>query len=183
MNMVNVGNARLSDEQRKIVEDNVRLVYKVAANMGVHDEDLIQEGMLALVNAARFYSPEFGCKFSTYAGSYIWAALHGTYSEKKYRKNKANTCSLDDEELHLQPPSYDADRCFWVFHSTVDPLADKIVEYVCKGLTKKEICLLLDLTKVDKNGDSVPNISKLNAILQKVGRDLYGEHFVKKEGK
>ena len=83
----------------------------------------------------------------------------------------------------MQLPSYDADRCFSIFHSTVDPLADKIVDYICKGLTKKDICLLLDLTRVDKNGASVPNISKLNAILQKVGRDLYGEHTVKKDHK
>lgn len=181
--MANVGNARLSDEQRKLVEDNVRLVYKIANDRGVYDEDLIQEGMLGLINAARYYSPDFGVKFSTYAGAYICAALHGSYSDKKYKKNQSVTCSLDDEELHLQLPSYDADRCFSIFHSTVDPLADKIVDYICKGLTKKDICLLLDLTRVDKNGASVPNISKLNAILQKVGRDLYGEHTVKKDHK
>lgn len=181
ISMANIGNARLNAAQRKLVEDNVRLVYKQAHDRGIFDEDLIQEGMLGLVNAARYYSPDFGVKFSTYAGSYIWAALMGSYSDKKYRKNKSNTCSLDDEELHLQLPSYDADRCFSDLFSDADPLANKVIKYICEGFTKKEICLLLNLVRVDKNGENVPNILKLNAILKKIGRDLYGERSVKKE--
>lgn len=170
MYMANIGNASLNDAQRKLVEDNVGLVYAQVHRRGITDEDLIQEGMLGLMNAARYYSPDFGVKFSTYAGSYIWAALFGTYSDKKYRKNQSVTCSLDDEELNIQPPSYDAEGCFFDLSSNVDPLANEIIRRVCEGFTKKEIRELLGITS-----------SKLNSILDKVGRDLYGERYIEKK--
>jgi len=170
--MVNVGNASLNDAQRELVEENVGLVYAQVHKRGIYDEDLIQEGMLGLINAARYYSPDFGVRFSTYAGSYIWAALFGSYSDKKYKKNMANTCSLDDEEQNIQLPSFDCGGCFVHLSSNSDPLADEIIKMVCEGFTKKEIRELLNI-----------NSSKLNSILSKVGRDLYGERGVEKADK
>lgn len=167
--MANIGNASLDDAQQKLVEDNIRLVYDQAHKRGITDEDLIQEGMIGLCNAARFYNPEFGVKFSTYAVSYIWAALFGTYSDKKYRKNASKTCSLDDPDLNIQPQSYDAEECLIYVSRNSDPLADSIVKYVCEGFSKKEISKILSI-----------DISQLNAILKKVGRDLYGERSNKK---
>lgn len=131
----NIGNSVLTDEQRKLVEDNVGLVYSEAHKRGVVSEDLIQEGMMGLMNAARYYSPDFGVKFSTYAGSYIWAALFGTYSDKKHAKNSALTCSLDDPDLNIQPRVYDVDGCFGL-ESDCDPLANDIIRYICEGYSK-----------------------------------------------
>lgn len=167
--MANVGNKSLTDEQRKLVEDNIGLVYAQVHKRGITDEDLISEGMLALVNAARYFSPDFGVKFSTYATSYIWAALFGTYADKKHRKYAANTCSLDDPDLNIQALSYDGDGCFYL-QSDCDQLANDIIKKICEGFTKKEIRELFNIST-----------SKLNSILDKVGRDLYGERYVKKE--
>nr|DAY59291.1 MAG TPA: DNA directed RNA polymerase subunit [Caudoviricetes sp.] len=188
MYMANIGNASLNDAQRKLVEDNVGLVYAQVHKRGIYDEDLIQEGMLGLINAARFYSPEFGAKFSTYAASYIWAALFGTYSDKKYAKNAALTDSLDDPDKNIQPP---VDGCFFDLYSNADPLVNDVIKCICEGMNKKEVCLVLGLIqvdksgspKLDKDGNLIPNTSKLNSILDKVGRDLYGERYVKKENK
>lgn len=166
--MANIGNASLDDAQRKLVEDNIGLVYNQVHKRGIVDEDLIQEGMIGLCNAARFYSPEFGVKFSTYASSYIWAALFGTYSDKKYRKNAALTDSLDDPDLNIQPPSFDVEGCLFL-SSDCDPLANIIIQKICEGFTKKEIGELLSI-----------EVSQVNAILKKVGRDLYAERCDKK---
>lgn len=163
--MANIGNYALNEGQQRLVEENMGLVYHMASKYGVVSEDLIQEGMLGLINAARFYSPEFGAKFSTYAGAYIWAALHGTYSDKKNLKKSQLTCSLDDPDLNLQPLSPNGDCGFFEFLSkNADSVTETVVRGVCEGLTKKEIRDLLNLSN-----------SQLNSILNKVGRELYGE--------
>lgn len=169
--MANIGNASLDDTQRKLVEDNVRLVYAQAHKRGIYDEDLIQEGMVGLINAARFYSADFGVKFSTYASSYIWAALFGTYSHKKNLKKSAVTSSLDDPDLNLQPQSVEDCGCFVHLSSKADEMADLVIEKVCEGFNKKEIRELLSISS-----------SKLNSILYKVGRDLYAERVDRKKG-
>lgn len=167
--MANIGNASLNDAQRKLVEDNIGLVYAQVHKRGIYDEDLIQEGMVGLMNAARFYSPEFGANFSTYASSYIWAALFGTYSDKKYAKNSALTDSLNDPDRNIQPA---VDGCFFDLYSNADPLANDVIKHICEGFTKTEVSELLNITT-----------SKLNSILDKVGRDLYGERYVEKANK
>ena len=164
----NVGNACLDDAQRKLVEENINLVYDQAHKRGILDEDLIQEGMLGLVNAARFYSSEYGVKFSTYAASYIWAALFGSYSDKKYRKNQAFTCSLDDEDLNIQPSMAFDDETTLLTVGVKDPLARDIVQKIFDGFSKCEIRELFNISE-----------SKLNSILDKVGREIYGERYNK----
>ena len=166
--MVNIGNESLTDEQRKLVEDNIRLVYQQVHKRGIVNEDLVQEGMLGLINAARFYSPEFGVKFSTYACSYIWASLHGTYSDKKHLKNASLTCSYDDPDLGIQPQALEEGDCgFFDFISCkLDPISEQVIKYICEGFTKKEVRELLNISS-----------SKLNSILDKVGRDLYEERY------
>lgn len=167
--MANIGEASLNDAQRKLVEENIGLVYSQASKRGIYDEDLIQEGMMGLINAARFYSPDFGAKFSTYASSYIWAALFGSYSYKKNLKKAAMTDSLDDENRNIQPS---VEGCFSDLHSECHPLANDVIRYTCDGYTKKEITQLLSISNY-----------KLNSILDKIGRDLYGERYVEKTDK
>lgn len=168
MGMRNVGLDYLTDKQRKLVEENIRLVYHQAHKRHITDEDLIQEGMLALVNAARFYSDEYGVKFSTYAASYIWSAFFGTYSDKKYKRNQAFTKSIDDPDVDIQlsgnlDPNYDFMN-YLQYGS--DPLSKKIVSLICNGYTKKKIQELLNISS-----------SQLNSILITIGKENYGEKF------
>lgn len=169
--MANIGNASLNDEQRKLVEENMGLVYHQAHKCGITDEDLIQEGMIGLVNAVRYFSPDFGVRFSTYASSYIWSALQGTYSDKKNKKKSAFTDSLDDPEFLTQPKA-SSDFFICELETNCDPLANQIIQLICEGYTKTEVRKLLEI-----------DISKLNAILKKVRRDLYAEYCSKKENR
>ena len=64
--------------RRKMVEGNLRLVVHVAkryATLGVPLEDLIQEGNLGLLSAARRFDPSRGSRFGTYAYRWILAAI------------------------------------------------------------------------------------------------------------
>jgi RNA polymerase primary sigma factor len=57
-----------------LVRANLRLVVRIAcdfSNRGLHLEDLIAEGNLGLLRAAETFDPEFGVRFSTYAGHWI----------------------------------------------------------------------------------------------------------------
>lgn len=71
---------RKGDERayRKLVEANLRFVVKVAMRYqgcGLSLLDLINEGNLGLLEAARRYSPEHGVKFITYAVWWIRQAI------------------------------------------------------------------------------------------------------------
>src|SRR6185295_2625150 len=59
-------------EVRRLVEANMPFVFRVARqyqNVGIPLEDLRNEGIVGLIEAARRYDPERGTKFSTYA---VW---------------------------------------------------------------------------------------------------------------
>lgn len=55
-----------------LILDNIKLVYYTLHKMNIlADDDLVSEGMLALVQAAQNFNPSFNIQFSTYAVSYI----------------------------------------------------------------------------------------------------------------
>ena len=166
--MEKLGNIPLTPSQQKLVEDNTKLVYQQVHRRGIKSEDLIQEGMLGLIHAARAYSDNnrFGTKFSTYASSCIKMALHGTYSDKKYARNQAETVSYDNPNLNIQPQSSGDDCGFYQFIGNFSQEMASVIQAVCEGYSKKEIKKLLDLSG-----------SKLNSILNQVGRNLYAERY------
>lgn len=52
----------------KLIKDNINLVYYVIHRLRLKiDDDLVSEGRLALIIAAKGYNPDKGVKFSTYA--------------------------------------------------------------------------------------------------------------------
>lgn len=62
----------------KLVSSHLRLVVKMAAGFkgyGLPVSDLIQEGTLGLMDAARKFDPEKGVRFSTYARWWILASI------------------------------------------------------------------------------------------------------------
>jgi RNA polymerase sigma factor (sigma-70 family) len=75
-----------------IVEENLGLVYNRLAKFqkdsggtvdhGLTDEDLVQEGCLALLRAAEKFDLSRGIRFSTYATTAVWHAMQRTVHDK-----------------------------------------------------------------------------------------------------
>ncbi|MDY6941624.1 MAG: RNA polymerase sigma factor FliA [Pseudomonadota bacterium] len=68
-------------DQEQLVRDHAELVRRIAQHLisrlpaSVQIEDLIQSGMIGLLEAARNYDPEQGASFETYAGIRIRGAM------------------------------------------------------------------------------------------------------------
>lgn len=106
-------------ERSRLVEDNLGLVYKIlnkssyqaAIRESLHydNEDLLQEGSMALMRAAKTYDESCGVQFSSYAWEAIDNALKDFFrKEQTLRKGYGcETLSLnsfcgDDERLTLE---------------------------------------------------------------------------------
>jgi len=80
----------VSEEERKpevetLIEQNLRLVLKIANDFlgrGLPWDDLVSEGNLGLVTAARRYDPARGAKFSTYSAWWIKQAIRQAIAEQ-----------------------------------------------------------------------------------------------------
>jgi RNA polymerase sporulation-specific sigma factor len=73
--------------RNRLVEKHVGLVHAVALrfrpSLGLDYEDLVQEGMLALIRAAELFDPKQGTEFTTYATTTIRHRLIKTVSRSK----------------------------------------------------------------------------------------------------
>lgn len=79
----------MTPEQEQLILDNMRLVHYFArklaprlADGNSYDyEDLVGEGQIALIKAAKRFDPDKGFKFNTFAGTYIDGAMRKFLSE------------------------------------------------------------------------------------------------------
>lgn len=86
----------MTKQQQQLVEDNMNLVYFVMHDkfrMLVHDEDLIQTGMVALCYAGKSYDETRG-SFSTYACKAIYLAICKELNRRNEYRD-ADIISLD----------------------------------------------------------------------------------------
>lgn len=106
------------DAIRMMVNSNLRLVVSIAreyANRGIPLMDLIQEGSIGLLTAARKFDLAQNCRFSTYASQWIHQGI-GRYilnnsgvirmsrqSMERVRKLMAATAAIQQEGLEPEP--------------------------------------------------------------------------------
>lgn len=70
-------NISMTDKQKQLVEDNMRLVYYLFNKLRktefvkINQEDLISEGMIGLIKAAKSFKDDYGTKFATFASRCI----------------------------------------------------------------------------------------------------------------
>lgn len=86
--------------RKLLIQSNLRLVVNLAKrypNRGFTMEDLVQEGNMGLMRAAKKFDISFGCKFSTYATWWINQAI------KIALKNKARTIRMPAHVEELLP--------------------------------------------------------------------------------
>lgn len=97
------GPGRLTAEERALVEQNMALVRHIVyqmANSGYvkHglEEDAVQEGMMGLMNAARFFDPKRQTAFTTLAGKCISQRVYRLV-RREQAKEKMEAISLDEK--------------------------------------------------------------------------------------
>lgn len=67
------------DAAKRLVEGNMYAVAAIAReyrHFGLPEPDLIQEGVLGLMQAVKRFDPEKGCRLMTYASWWIHASIH-----------------------------------------------------------------------------------------------------------
>lgn len=106
------------DAIRTMVNSNLRLVVSIAreyANRGIPLMDLIQEGSIGLLTAARKFDHTQNCRFSTYASQWIHQGISryilnnsgvirmSRQSMERARKLMAATAAMQQEGLEPEP--------------------------------------------------------------------------------
>lgn len=102
-----IGARSLTEEQRKMVEDNRGLIYAALKQYCIPREYGDFYGVMAegLCNAVRTYDPHRGIKFSTYAMKCMWGAC---MTEK--RKGRTQRSGNDVTIVSLSDPAPGTDR-------------------------------------------------------------------------
>lgn len=154
-------------------ESNQGIVYAVYnkhfTGFGYLQEDLIQEGLLALWKACSTFDESRGCTFSTYAFTVVANAMR-MYLRKE--KRHTETLPLDDTrkmpgdiEGTIVQAMTDADTLDKVMHAAKCLGYEDIVRLKIAGAKQVEIAEALGVTQA--------TISKrLSAIFEKVKKEL-----------
>ena len=81
--------SRLNDEQRKLVEANEVIIYKILGNCKLPIDEFYGVCAIALCNAAFKWTPDGGANFETYASRCIRNAIASEYKRQKAQKRTA----------------------------------------------------------------------------------------------
>lgn len=151
--------------ENELVEKNMGLVYYIARSFqksttgGIEYDDLVQEGMVGLVKAARTFDESRGFLFSTYAGNCIQKEILAYM--KRQRKHKRSISINQDirgfqgvpveEILGYSQKEYEnvwkrdlLERCI---RSLNQSQREIVLLYYGKGLKQKEIAKQLGISQ------------------------------------
>ena len=140
-------------ERDRLITDNVKLVYyiyeKLSKNVLTisHKDDIVSEGMIGLIKAARNFDKTKGCKFATFAARCIQnemlmflrslnkRASHEISLNTPIGKDRDGNelCLLDVLEDEHGNPEAEIDK------SVFKEKDKQLVAAICKGYSQKEI--------------------------------------------
>lgn len=143
-----------------------RYLFAVRARAYAYDkseidfEDLVQEGLIGLMNAVKCYDSSFGASFSTFAylciDRNIMSAVKKTLSKKQIPKS---ALVFIEETSDFESKSFDNPEIALISKENIDLLKSKITE----KLSNLEQSVL----KLYLNGNSYDKIAKVLNISQK----------------
>lgn len=145
----------MNPEHQELVEKVVRHVVAKYGYNGLSEEDLVQEGMLALLKAEKTYQAEKGAKFETYASTVIRNHLIDTIRVHSYIDSQEGT------EPPVQPdPTEDIFEVLRKVLNQCNDLEQKIFMAKVQGYSYQEICEQCAVTK-KKVDNTIQKIRKL----------------------
>ncbi len=136
--------------KEKVVKEYLPLVRSIAAKynkLGIPQEDLEQEGMIGLLEAANNYEENKGAKFSTYAT--YWIKKYILAAVDKEKKSTFNTYALNEEITKDKEPSPEQPNINKLTFPDGMPEAEKLVIKLLyeDQLTLKEISEQLGISR------------------------------------
>jgi RNA polymerase sporulation-specific sigma factor len=144
------------------MNDGIRLVTTLArkfANCNLTEEDLFQEGMIALLKAQKTFRENGGAKFQTYAGTVIKNRFidlqrkSGEAVSNLQEENTSGDFNLDDEVNLLEIKK--------VLHKQATDLERAIFNSYIEGFSYEEIGKIFELPR-----------KKIDNTVQKVKRKI-----------
>lgn len=152
----------LTDEQKKLVEDNEKLIYEFAKQYNLSLDVYYGILAIALCKSAINYMPEYGYTFSTYAYHFMRNAV---YCEWNAGITKKRTCPY--EKIFLDAQIDDMDFSEVIGSDKDDPYiliegsslltdlysvcnSDKdvaVIDYIVKGYTYEEISNIFNTSR------------------------------------
>lgn len=133
----------LTDEQKKLVEDNIPLAYFLAKRIShphIEYEDAVQLALLGFCKAARLYDPEKS-KFATFASL---AAQHIIQmEERKYRHEVAKQI-YEGKSLDSNVLEYGCKGDFFPLHEIIPDLKQDTYRQVAARIAIKEVTSFRD---------------------------------------
>lgn len=157
-------------ERNKLVEENKNLVYSTIYKLKLKiNDDLVQEGFVALINAANKYTEEKG-KFSTYAVSYIAGSLKTFINQKdrlirprkyKFKFQQFPVVCFEDMAVECSYTLDESEDWMYVsdFINQLDEIEKKVLNYRLEGKSKQVIRQALNISNmlINKIFSSIQN--------------------------
>ena len=112
----------------EMVKHNIRLVYKIANKMitPVPKEELVQEGLVALVKSLRMFDPEKGYRVSTYVTRYVQWEMIRSFRKQPHIGDEVEY--LDELNGHDdETPDYDREEILKEVFSHLDATEEWII--------------------------------------------------------
>lgn len=190
-------NEIFSSDENAVIEENMGLVTLIAGKMAKESDefdDLVQEGIIGLLEAHRKFKPELGWSFSTYAYNYIKGYMYNSKrffdhgfplrlpaawdyeSRNRYRSLSLNFVADDGTCLAecVEDPASSADNLeYFELHESLKILNEKeqfvINSIFFEKMTLKQVGEILGVTTERARQIKEKAFKKLRKNLNKTG--------------